>query len=818
MPSSVTSTKILVNFTHLFTHLFLCFILFLALPGSNWAAQAVKNQPQSSDVRVLIDVSGSMKKNDPRNLSQKSISLYALLYDVLSESFQPFNIAIIGFADTARIVLPLTPSDKVELDKVISRLSKEGKYTNIKAALEKTLILIEAKRIEPQDVFVILLTDGKVDVPDSVDIDKYFSLMDSVLNLYCKKGVVIHTVGLSTDIDEALLRKIATLTKGEFHRVKKAPDLLKVFSHLVSMQTGTLSKELSEEFKLYLEGKARKVEFSIPRSTPRFVISIVKPNRRRNFEIELIDPTGVRVECGHSGDCIFKETENSIVLIKSKPIEGTWTLKLIFPSENFARGAEVLSFLYLQQIKVEINAPEEKGYPYNDSVFFDVRLNKVDQGRFVNFEVFEVRAYIVTPFGEIKSVALHRIAPNNPFRYVGYTMPLTHEGIYTSIIEVIDTLSGTSFSAQRNFFVAPVPELDIEFKKFGLIGEKAEICVKPNVNIPTQIENLVLEKADLKVILKSQNAIDTIAVIDSLPMEGKMLSFTMPQKVGVYTLEIKSKMVVSYGEVELVTGFKGGEFVRIKRVPVFNGLKLKGFKIPHFLFWGDLTSKPKTHFVSLRLELNTPICLEPVKASIIGDKGFYAEITLKDTICIDKYGEVIKVPIHLLSLPIEGMYKVNLEMRVHPYKAPLVISYNFKRHSFKRVFLSFLLFIALLLGSVYIYKLKARPKFRGVIIYENVVYPLSLYNEKGEVTIGSQGDIKIESPEIKQKHVKIVATKMGDKIYPLEGDVDVDNQFLDTPDYGVILTHGCEIKLSKNVVLHYEIRLNKEAENEDTYF
>ena len=43
--------------------------------GLATAEQTVNVEPENSDVRVLIDVSGSMKKNDPKNLRSPALRL-----------------------------------------------------------------------------------------------------------------------------------------------------------------------------------------------------------------------------------------------------------------------------------------------------------------------------------------------------------------------------------------------------------------------------------------------------------------------------------------------------------------------------------------------------------------------------------------------------------------------------------------------------------------------------------------------------------------------------------------------------------------------
>lgn len=58
----------------------LTLVLFTALllPGTLWAQETTKlTLPERPDVRIIVDISGSMKQTDPNNLRQPAVRLLA---------------------------------------------------------------------------------------------------------------------------------------------------------------------------------------------------------------------------------------------------------------------------------------------------------------------------------------------------------------------------------------------------------------------------------------------------------------------------------------------------------------------------------------------------------------------------------------------------------------------------------------------------------------------------------------------------------------------------------------------------------------------
>ena len=127
-------------------------------------AQSTVTVEPNADIRVLIDVSGSMKQNDPRNLRRPALDLLVQLFPTDSRA---------GVWTFGKYVNMLVPHDTVST-RWRSQSSNKSRlinsvalHTNIGLALEKAIYDNGQKKYSDTQDFktsVILLTDGVVDI------------------------------------------------------------------------------------------------------------------------------------------------------------------------------------------------------------------------------------------------------------------------------------------------------------------------------------------------------------------------------------------------------------------------------------------------------------------------------------------------------------------------------------------------------------------------------------------------------------------------------------------------------------------------------
>ena len=187
-------------------------------------SQALSNQ---MDIRVLIDVSGSMKKTDPSNLRIPALQVLSQLLPEGSKA------GIWEFANRPTVIVPhgvVNAQWQQQATLAAKNVSSKGQFTDIGAAL-KAASFNAQDQLQGRQLHVILLTDGMVDVSKEVAKNKRArtALLGPILQAYVDAGARVHTVGLSHKADKATLSAIAQATDGSFEVALNADQLLEIF-------------------------------------------------------------------------------------------------------------------------------------------------------------------------------------------------------------------------------------------------------------------------------------------------------------------------------------------------------------------------------------------------------------------------------------------------------------------------------------------------------------------------------------------------------------------------------------------------------------
>ena len=183
------------------------------------------------DVRIIIDISGSMRQTDPNNLRIPALNL---LLELMPEGAQA------GIWTFGRYVNNLVPVNSVDdawreqAKKSAIGITSVGLQTNLSGALNDAAWGLKVDSGYQQSV--ILLTDGKVDMADSgnanseeINTAERKKLMSQVLQKYRVAGANIHTLALSDLADKNLLQEIALETDGLYSEAQDAEALMKAF-------------------------------------------------------------------------------------------------------------------------------------------------------------------------------------------------------------------------------------------------------------------------------------------------------------------------------------------------------------------------------------------------------------------------------------------------------------------------------------------------------------------------------------------------------------------------------------------------------------
>ncbi len=308
------------------------------------------------DVRILVDVSGSMKKNDPKHLRRPAVRLITGMLPASSTA----GVSLFGEGvSTLTSVGKVTQSWKTKARRAASGIHDHDMFTNIGAALESATASWEASAQKDEDTerIVVLLTDGMVDIskdPQANEQERNRIQQQIIPKLKALQART-YTIALSDGADKALLAQISNSTDAWFEAVKSADELEKVFLKIFEQSVDVPTVPLTDN------------KFKIDRSVGEFTALIFK---QRDDPIRLIDPNGKSFEEESiSSQITWFADENFDLVTINKPKAGEWSI-----SGPVDPGNRVL---VVSDLKLNVNNDE---LPANllsgDELIFKVSLSE----------------------------------------------------------------------------------------------------------------------------------------------------------------------------------------------------------------------------------------------------------------------------------------------------------------------------------------------------------------------------------------------------------------------------------------------------------
>ncbi len=282
-----------------------------------YSAQAEDTIP--TDVRVIVDISGSMKKNDPNNLRVPAIQLFSQLLPPDSRS------GVWTFGQYVNMLVPLaqvTPDWKEEALRTSQQINSVGLFTNIGGAIERAAF--DWDTADPNvKRSLILLTDGVVDISKdpALNQEARTHLLETLLPRLKQAGVTIHTIALSNEADEPLLNQLASQTDGWYQKALEADELQAVFLKIFGQATERESIPLVDNL------------FRVDENITEFTLVVFKSADDR--ATRLVAPDGEVLESSNdTSEVSWFESETYDVITVSQPIAGQWQVDAAIDPDN----------------------------------------------------------------------------------------------------------------------------------------------------------------------------------------------------------------------------------------------------------------------------------------------------------------------------------------------------------------------------------------------------------------------------------------------------------------------------------------------------
>ena len=336
--------------------------VILVLPIIWFIFPVQANTGSNADVRIIIDVSGSMKYNDPQNLRSPGLRLLGGLMPGDAES------GVWTFARYVNMLVPIQKANdnwRQRIEQKSSEIHSHGLFTDIEQALQKATANVNTSNPSKQRS-IILLSDGLVDLHQGKTASEQSrqNIINKLLPQIKQKGFRIHTIALSEEADHELLKQLSLSTDGWYHKVDNADELERVFLHLFEQATQRDSVPLVDN------------RFVIDNSVNEMTILVFRENATDVTQLQQPDQKRQQADAHESSVRWMQEKHFDLITIDN-PMPGEWFIDGNIDPDN---RVMVLTDLKMETIDLPNNilAGEQ----------FDIVAHLTDHGKQIDREDF----------------------------------------------------------------------------------------------------------------------------------------------------------------------------------------------------------------------------------------------------------------------------------------------------------------------------------------------------------------------------------------------------------------------------------------------
>lgn len=420
----------------------LIFFTVLWLPATLWAQEAVKlTLPERPDVRIIVDISGSMKETDPNNLRQPAVRLLARVIPEGSTAGvwtfgQYVNMLVShGQVDDAWRQLAVDRSRQINSVALRTNLGKAIEVASDGYVTGGTL----------DNTHFILLTDGKVDISDSADVNQAEEtrILGKLLDGLVAKGATFHPVGLSDQADAVFLKTLAEKSNGSFRIADSAESLNLAF--LDALNTAAPQEQLP------IEGNAFIVDAGVKEFTALIFRGATEADSEQGENtpavLELIKPDGETLLYSAQPDNVRWAREAAYELVTiTDPAVGEWRV-----TGELGEGSRVTVVSDLRMVVSPIPATFTAASPVDIGVAFFEKAEKVTNPEFL--DVLSVTLSLTSEDGRSGRKSLSGDEPPADGEYTDTISKLPAEGLYRIDIVADGKTFARKFTATTEFIV-----------------------------------------------------------------------------------------------------------------------------------------------------------------------------------------------------------------------------------------------------------------------------------------------------------------------------------------------------------------------------
>lgn len=317
--------------------------------------QVFKADP-AVDVRIVVDISGSMKQSDPQNMRRPAVQLAA---EMIPEGAAA---GVWTFGRFVNMLVPLRMVDdrwRQQATQSAQKINSVAMYTNIPEALEKAAY---GWSDPPGNTArsLILLTDGKVDISKSREENTRArqDVLSRLVPMLRTAKAKVHTIAMSEDVDVELLRALSYETDGRFQTVQSRDDLVRVFVEAFDASVPGQQVPLDPSNRFNIDGGVKE-----------FTLLVHKMANSRETKLEPPSGTAFTASSKPSQVRWFSDARLDVITV-TQPEAGSWQL---LASVDPGNRVTVISDLRLmlsglpnnvfegEAVKLDIHFKDKKG-------------------------------------------------------------------------------------------------------------------------------------------------------------------------------------------------------------------------------------------------------------------------------------------------------------------------------------------------------------------------------------------------------------------------------------------------------------------------
>jgi uncharacterized protein YegL len=198
------------------------------------------NAPAGQEIVLLIDNSGSMRKNDPQSLTKQAVAQF------VQSSPAGSRVALIMFDKKVEVLAPLTPineTTRLDLFTSLERIDFKGPLTNSGEALRRAIDTLKQPGEPEGKKTVVFMSDGIIDTGNAAgDLKSAETMRGELATAAVEAGIRIFAIAFTDNADIQLMQDLAEATDGRYFQPMQPGDLAGVFAEMSELFVAETAK------------------------------------------------------------------------------------------------------------------------------------------------------------------------------------------------------------------------------------------------------------------------------------------------------------------------------------------------------------------------------------------------------------------------------------------------------------------------------------------------------------------------------------------------------------------------------------------------